>query len=50
MPSQGTGGEAKFHPVPWAKHGDLGSVVLKKGPPTATYKAGTNVEMAWGIR
>lgn len=40
LPSQGRGGEAKFHTVPWAKQGDLGSVVLKKGAPTATYTAG----------
>ena len=50
LPNQGRGGEAKFHPVPWAKQGDLGSVVLKKGAPTASYKAGTTVEMSWGIR
>ena len=44
------GGGALFASVPWAKQGDLGSIVLKKGPPTATYKAGSTVEMAWGIR
>ena len=50
LPNQGRGGEAKFHPVPWAKQGDLGSVVLKKGAATASYKAGSTVEMSWGIR
>jgi hypothetical protein len=47
LPAEGRGGAAVFHSVPWAKQGDLGSVVLKKGPPSATYKAGTTVEMAW---
>jgi hypothetical protein len=50
LASQGSGGEAKFHAVPWAKRGDLGSKVLKKGPPSATYKAGSIVEMSWAIR
>ena len=43
-------GAALFESVPYAKQGDLGSRVLRKGPPTATYKAGSTVEMAWGIR
>ena len=42
------GGAAVFAAVPWAKQGDLGSAVLKKGPPSATYKAGSVVEMSWG--
>ena len=50
LASQGRGGEAKFHAVPWAQQGDLGSKVLRKGPPTAVYQAGTSVEVAWGIR
>lgn len=50
LPSQGRGGEAKFAAVPWAKQGDRGSVVLKQGPPTATWKAGASVEVEWGIR
>ena len=50
LASQGSGGEAKFHAVPWAKRGDLGSKVLKKGPPSATYKVGSIVEMSWAIR
>lgn len=49
-PSQGRGGEAKFHTVPWASQGDLGSKVLKKGPATANYTAGSTVEMSWAIR
>lgn len=48
--AQGRRGEAKFHPVPWAKQGDRGSKVLKKGPPSAIYRAGSSVEVAWGIR
>ena len=47
---QKRGGEAKFHAVPWAKQGDLGSIALKKGPPTAIYRNGSSVEMAWGLR
>jgi hypothetical protein len=49
-PSQGRGGEAKFHAVPWAQQGDLGSKVLKKGPATANYTVGSVVEMSWAIR
>ena len=49
-PIQGRGGEAKFHTVPWASQGDLGSKVLKKGQATANYTAGSTVEMSWAIR
>ena len=49
-PNQGRAGEAKFHTVPWAAQGDLGSKVLKKGDATANYTAGSTVEMSWAIR
>jgi len=44
------GGDAVFTTVPWAKLGDLGSQVLQQGEAQATWKAGTAVEVAWGIR
>jgi len=44
------GGDAVFQTVPWAKLGDLGSVVLAKGPATANWTAGATVEVAWGMR
>jgi hypothetical protein len=44
------GGAAVFATVPWARQGDLGSTVLPKGPAAAVYRAGTDVEVAWGLR
>ena len=49
-PAHAGAGEAKFAPVPWARQGDLGSLVLPKGPASAVFRAGTDVEVAWGIR
>ena len=43
-------GHAYFYSLPWAKQGDLGSTVLRKGPPTAMWVAGTVVEVGWGLR
>lgn len=43
-------GHASFHPTPWARQGDLGSRVLRKGPPTATWRAGSVVKVGWGLR
>ena len=43
-------GEAVFTPNGVASQGDKGSEVLKQGPPVETWKRGTNVEVAWGIR
>lgn len=43
--SEGAGpGDAKFTSTIFAKQGDLGSVVLKKGAPQASWKAGSEVE------
>ena len=43
-------GDAVFYNSTIARMGELGSRVLKKGPATATYKAGESVEVSWGIR
>ena len=43
-------GHAAFWPTPWAGMGDLGSVVLPPGPPTATWSAGSVVEVGWALR
>ena len=43
-------GEAVFTPNGVAKQGDKGSEVLPKGPPQEIWKAGTAVEVSWGIR
>eukprot|EP01048_Picozoa_sp_COSAG05_P007745 COSAG05_NODE_557_length_8701_cov_28.619972_5_plen_227_part_00 len=41
-------GAADFVNTSNAKHGDLGSEVLKPGPSQATWKAGSEVETVWG--
>jgi hypothetical protein len=43
-------GAADFINTTNAKHGDLGSEVLKPGPSQATWKAGSEVETVWGLR
>eukprot|EP00729_Bicosta_minor_P008933 gene8933-1855_t len=43
-------GEAVFSKTPWAEMGDKGSEVLKPGEVSAEWSAGTEVEVAWGIR
>ena len=43
-------GVAVFTDIGYAKQGDMGSKVLKKGPSQETWKAGSSVEVAWGIR
>ena len=43
-------GEAVFTPNGVAKQGDKGSEVLPKGPAQEVWKAGTAVEVSWGIR
>ena len=43
-------GHAAFFEVPWAKMGDLGSVVLPQGPAAATWAAGSVVEVGWALR
>jgi hypothetical protein len=43
-------GEAVFAKTKFAKQGDLGRDVLKKGPAAATWYAGAAVEVAWGMR
>eukprot|EP00929_Paragymnodinium_shiwhaense_P085984 TRINITY_DN46463_c0_g1_i1.p1 TRINITY_DN46463_c0_g1~~TRINITY_DN46463_c0_g1_i1.p1 ORF type:complete len:398 (-),score=38.86 TRINITY_DN46463_c0_g1_i1:33-1226(-) len=43
-------GEAVFHDLAYAKMGDLGSKVLKKTPSGVTWKAGSAVQVKWGIR
>ncbi len=50
------GGDAVFTSIPSIPPngpisiGQLGSQVLKKGPPMATWKAGSTVMVSWGIR
>lgn len=44
------GGDSVFTTTKFATMGDLGSHVLPKGPPTATWKAGQNAPVTWGIR
>ena len=48
-PTRGPG-HAFFSPVPWAKQGDLGTRVLQKGPPAASWVAGDVVEVGWALR
>eukprot|EP00658_Telonema_sp_P-2_P085549 TRINITY_DN977_c0_g2_i1.p1 TRINITY_DN977_c0_g2~~TRINITY_DN977_c0_g2_i1.p1 ORF type:complete len:373 (+),score=31.12 TRINITY_DN977_c0_g2_i1:132-1250(+) len=43
-------GAADFINTTNAKHGDLGSEVLKPGPSQARWKAGSEVETVWGLR
>ena len=43
-------GVAVFTDIGYANQGDMGSKVLKKGPSQETWKAGSSVEVAWGIR
>lgn len=43
-------GAADFINTTNAKHGDLGSEVLKPGPSQATWKVGSEVEVVWGLR
>lgn len=43
-------GAADFTNTSNAKHGDLGSEVLKPGPSQVTWKAGSEVETMWGLR
>lgn len=42
-------GDPKFASTINAKEGDLGSLVLKKGPSQATWKAGGEVEVTWSM-
>ena len=44
------GGDSSFTNTTYASHGDLGSVVLPKGPSAATWAAGSSVQVSWGIR
>lgn len=50
LPAHQGPGEAVFTPNGVAKQGDLGSQVLKQGPPVETWARGSSVEVAWGIR
>jgi len=50
LPAHAGGGVAVFYPTPFAKQGDKGSEVLKKGLAMETWVAGTSVEVAFGIR
>ena len=43
-------GHAYFYPLPWAKQGDLGTRVLRKGPPAASWVAGGVVDVGWALR
>ena len=43
-------GAAVFYDTAIAKRGDLWSKVLPKGEATAVWKAGSTVEVSWGIR
>eukprot|EP00040_Diaphanoeca_grandis_P012695 m.64326 g.64326 ORF g.64326 m.64326 type:complete len:384 (+) comp23415_c0_seq1:209-1360(+) len=43
-------GDAVFYATQFAQDGDLGSKVLKKGNISASWAAGTSVEVSWGIR
>ena len=43
-------GAAGFINTTNAKHGDLGSVVLKPMPSQATWQAGAEAEIVWGLR
>ena len=43
-------GVAVFTPNGVAEQGDMGSATLKKAAPVETWKAGTAVEVQWGIR
>ena len=49
-PHQGIGGDSSFTTTPLATMGDLGSRVLKPSANKTQWKAGTSVEVAWGIR
>lgn len=49
-PHQGIGGDSAFSTTPLATMGDLGSQVLKPSENKTKWKAGTSVEVAWGIR
>ena len=43
------GGDSIFSTTQFATMGDMGSTVLK-GPPAAEWKAGSAVQVSWGIR
>ena len=49
-PAHAGPGVAVFTDIGYAKQGSLGSQALKKGPAMETWKAGSSVEVAWGIR
>ena len=49
-PKQGIGGDSAFTTTSLATMGDKGSVVLKPSVNKTKWKAGTSVEVAWGIR
>lgn len=49
-PSHEGPGVAVFTPNGIAKQGDKGSEVLKQGPPVETWRRGSAVEVAWGVR
>jgi hypothetical protein len=51
-PKQGIGGDSAFTTTPLATMGDKGSKQLQPTPPMnrTHWKAGTSVEVAWGIR
>lgn len=49
-PQQGIGGDSSYTTTPLATMGDLGSKVLKPSVNKTNWKAGTSVEVAWGIR
>ena len=44
------GGDSSFTNTTLAKMGDLGSKVLPKGPSEVIWKAGSSVQVSWGIR
>ena len=44
------GGDSAFTTTKYATMGDMGSLTLPKGAATATWKAGSAVQVSWGIR
>ena len=44
------GGDSVFYNTSLARMGDLGSRVLPRGEPQAVWKAGSAVEVMWGMR
>jgi len=44
------GGDSAYYTTKYATMGDLGTQVLPEGPSMATWKAGSSVQVTWGMR